>query len=107
VNLGLQQTVPLGDAGALVAQARTHFQTATLTGLEFLRDEVQHGYWLTDLSLGYEAPLKRWYVTAYVDNVANRDVMQTTFPHPLAGAGLIATAMRPPRTYGARFGVKF
>lgn len=107
VNLGIQQTVPLGDAGAIVAQARTHFQTATLTGLEFLPDEIQHGYWLTDLSLGYEAPRKRWFLTAYVENVADRDIMQATFPHPLAGSELIATALRPPRTYGARFGVKF
>jgi iron complex outermembrane receptor protein len=107
VNLGVQQTLPLGDSGALVAQARTHFQSATLTGLEFLPDEIQHGYWLTDLSLGYEAPRKRWFLTAYVDNVGNRDVVQATFPHPLAGAELIAAAMRPPRTYGARVGVKF
>ena len=107
VNLGIQQTLPLGDAGAIVAEARTHFQTATLTGLEFLANEIQHGYWLTDLSLGYEAPRKRWFLTGYVENVADRDVMQATFPHPLAGAELIATALRPPRTYGARFGVKF
>lgn len=107
VNLGAQQTVPLGDRGSLVAEARTHFQSATLTGLEFLQQEIQRGYWLTDLSLGYEAPRKRWYVTAYIDNVADRNVIQTAFPHPLAGAALIATSMRPPRTYGARFGVKF
>jgi iron complex outermembrane recepter protein len=75
--------------------------------LEFLAEEVQRGYWLTDLSLGYEAPRKRWFVTAYVDNVGDRDVVQGAFPHPLAGAALISAAMRPPRTYGARFGVKF
>lgn len=106
-NLGVQQTMPLGDIGSLIAQARTHFQTATLTGLEFLSQEVQHGYWLTDLSLGYEAPSRRWFMTAYVDNVADRTIVQTTFPHPLAGAALISAAMSPPRTYGARFGVKF
>lgn len=106
-NLGVQQTLPLGHLGSIVAQARAHFQTATLTGLEFLQQEIQRGYWLTDLSLGFEAPGKRWYLSAYVDNVANRDVIQTTFPHPLAGAGLISASMRPPRTYGARFGVKF
>jgi iron complex outermembrane receptor protein len=107
INFGLQQTIPLGSVGSLIGQARTHFQTTTLTGLEFLAEEVQHGFWLTDVSFGYEAPRKRWFVTAYVDNLANRDVFQATFPHPLAGSELIATSMRPPRTYGARFGVKF
>jgi iron complex outermembrane recepter protein len=107
LNLGAQQTIPLGNAGSIVTEARTHFQTVTLTGLEFLSEELQRGYWTTDLSLGYQAPRSRWGITAYVNNVANRDVVDGTFPHPLAGSELIATTLRPPRTYGARFNVKF
>jgi iron complex outermembrane receptor protein len=107
LNLGIQQTLPLGNGGSVVGEARSHFQTATLTGLEFLSQEVQRGYWTADLSLGYQAPRDRWNLTAYVNNVADRDVIQSTFTHPLAGSALIATAMRPPRTYGARFSVKF
>ena len=107
MTFNLQQTIPLGTVGSIVGEASTHFQTATLTGLEFLPDEVQSSVWITDLSLGFEAPQRRWYVTGYVENVGNRDVVNASFPNPLAGAALIATAMRPPRTYGARFGVKF
>ena len=103
----LEQTVPLWSVGSLVGTARTHFQTATLTGLEFLPQEVQHGVWITDLSLGWEASKKQGYITGYVENVANRDAVNASFPHPLAGAELIAESLRPPRTYGVRFGVSF
>jgi iron complex outermembrane receptor protein len=107
VNLGAQQTAPLGDWGSLIGEIRTHFQTLTLTGLEFLQQELQHGYWTTDVSLGYEAAHDRWRLTAYVNNVSDRDVTDGAFPHPLAGAALIAATLRPPRTYGARFSVRF
>jgi iron complex outermembrane receptor protein len=79
----------------------------TLTGLEFLSEELQRGYWTTDVSLGYQAAHDRWRLTAYVNNLADRNVVDSTFTHPLAGAALIATTIRPPRTYGARFSVKF
>ena len=107
VNLGAQQTVALGSWGSIVGEVRTHFQTVTLTGLEFLSQELQHGYWTTDLSLGYGAAHDRWKLTAYVNNVADRTVVDATFPHPLAGSAIMAATIRPPRTYGARFSVKF
>jgi len=40
-NLGLQQTFELRNGGSVVADARTHYQSQTLTGLEFLAVEEQ------------------------------------------------------------------
>jgi iron complex outermembrane receptor protein len=105
-NVGLQQTVPIGY-GSIVGTINTHFQTETLTGLEFSALEEQPSYWLTNATLGYRAPHDRWNVTGYVDNLSDRTVIAGTFPNPLAGAALTAATIRPPRTYGVRLGVKF
>ena len=106
INLGLQQTIPVGT-GSLVAEANTHYQTVTLVGLEFLRQEAQGAYWWTNLNLGYHAARGRWSVTGYVDNVTNATVMNVVTPQPLAGEALFSAAVRPPRTYGVRGTVGF
>jgi iron complex outermembrane recepter protein len=104
--LGVQQTIPVGS-GSVVAQANTHFQTLTLVGLEFLSQEMQSAYWWTDLNLGYHANRNRWSVTAYVDNVSNKTVLNVVTPQPLAGEAFFSAAVRPPRTYGVRGAVSF
>jgi iron complex outermembrane receptor protein len=106
VNIGAQQTYPVGD-GNIVANLTTHFQTATLTGLEFSAIEEQAKYWMSNADLGYHAPKDRWAVVAFVNNLANKTVVAGTFPNPLAGAELTATTLRPPRLYGVRLNVKF
>ena len=107
MNFALQQTVPLFNGASLIGEASTHFQTRTLVGLEFLPQEYQGSYWLTDLALGYHAAHDRWSLTAYVNNVADKTVMNIATPQPLVGEAIISTALRPPRTYGARAQVKF
>jgi iron complex outermembrane receptor protein len=105
-NFGVQQTFPIGES-SLVADARTHYQSQTQTGLEFTPLEMQDSYWMTDATLGYHASKDRWNVTAYVNNIGDKTVVQGTFPGPLAGFALTAATLRPPRTYGVRLGVKF
>jgi outer membrane receptor protein involved in Fe transport len=62
---------------------------------------------MSDATLGLHAPHDRWIVTGYVNNLSNATVIQGSFPNPLAGFPLTAATLRPPRTYGARFTVKF
>ncbi len=106
-NLGIQQTIPLGHDDSLIVQARTRYQSDTLTGLEFLPQEVQHRYWMSSALLTYQGAGQRWSVTAYINNIENRNVMNLTSVHPIAGSGIIGAAVDPPRTYGARIAVKF
>jgi iron complex outermembrane recepter protein len=106
LNLGLQQTVPVGT-GAFVGDLNTHFQTQTLTGLEFSAIEEQASYWWSNADLGYHAEKDHWAVVGYIDNLSNRTVVNGTFAQPLAGAALTAATIRPPRTYGVRLSVKF
>jgi iron complex outermembrane recepter protein len=90
-----------------VGDLNTHFQTTTLTGLEFSAIEEQDKYWMTNADLGYHAAKDRWAVVGWVNNLADKVVVAGTFPNPLAGPALTAATLRPPRTYGVRVNVKF
>jgi iron complex outermembrane receptor protein len=105
MNLGAQQTVMLGNGGKVVGSVREHFQTDTLTGLEFKSVEVQDAYWQTNASLTYSSPGDRFFVSGFANNAFNRTVIAESFPPPFS-LFTIAT-LRPPRTYGARFGIRF
>ena len=106
VNLNARQTIPLG-ALSLVAEIQTHYQSATLTGLEFLPVEVQRPAWTTDFSLTLEGPGRHWTLTGYVRNVENSAVVTATFLQPLVGAALPNGSVKPPRTFGAILGIHF
>jgi len=106
-NIGIQQTIHLGHDDSLIVEGRTRYQSDTLTGLEFLPQEVQHRYWMSSALLTYRGAGERWSVTAYINNIENRNVMNLTSVHPIAGNAITGAAMDPPRTYGARLAVKF
>jgi len=106
-NIAIQQTIPLRNDNSLIVEARSRYQADTLTGLEFLPQEVQHSYWMSSALLTWQGAGQRWSVTAYINNIENRNVMNLTSVHPIAGSALIGAAIDPPRTYGARVGVKF
>lgn len=105
VNLGAQQTVSLSGGNKLVGSVRTHFQTTTLTGLEFEPVETQGSYWLADGALSFLTSDDRFSVGGYVNNAFNRTVIGSTFPPPF-GFFTVST-LRPPRTFGLRVGYKF
>ena len=105
-SFGVQQTVPLGD-WKLVLNASTRFQSDVFTGLEYLPSQNQDGYSTSDASITLAQADDRYFVTAYVNNIENNDIVGNSFPNPFGGAGLVVGSLRPPRTYGIRAGVKF
>ena len=104
LNFSAQQRVPT-SFGDFVIDARAHHQTSTLTGLEFLPLEYQPAYWLVDAAVTWYAPEKRYFIGGFINNMFDETVMSATFPTPFSS--MIAGALRPPRTYGVRAGVKF
>jgi len=104
LNLNIQQRVPV-SFGEFVIDARAHHQTKTLSGLEFLSLEYQPAYWLADAAVTWYAPERRYFIGAFVNNMFDETVISGTFPTPFSS--MIAGALRPPRTYGIRAGVKF
>ena len=105
-SFGIQQTVPLGD-WKMVLSASTRLQSDVFTGLEYLSSQIQDGYTNSDASITLAQADDQYFVTAYVNNIENSDIVSNSFPNPFGGARLVAGSLRPPRTYGLRAGVKF
>lgn len=105
VTGGAQQTMPLPDDAALVGGARVHYQSTTLTALDFLPVEYQPGYALWSFDFTYRKSGDRFYVGAYVDNAFNKTAVNFSFAVPFSGfeAGLLQN----PRTFGVRLGTHF
>ncbi|MBK8286536.1 MAG: TonB-dependent receptor [Ahniella sp.] len=88
--------------------ARVHYQTKTLVGLEFLPVEEAQSYWQADASITYNSPSKKYSARAYAQNLFDETVKSFSTPLALSVPGsLYLTALRPPRTYGLRLGVSF
>ena len=105
VNLGAQQTIPLESAGKIVVNGRAHWQSKTLTGLEFLAIETNAAYWQLDASVTYSTPGDKFFVSAFGNNINNVTVIGNTFPPPLGN--FVVGSLRPPRTFGVRAGARF
>jgi iron complex outermembrane receptor protein len=107
VNLGLQQTFPLASGAKVVFDARAHFQTRTLTALDFLPDEYQPSYWTGDFQLTYHSPSDHWTIGAYANNIGNATIIGQSYLVTYSAVPTLSSILRPPRTYGVRAGVRF
>ena len=107
INIGGEQQIPV-SFGEFVLEARAHYQSKTLTGLEFVSIEEQQSYWLVDASLTYYTPDRNISISAFANNIFDETVISYTSPLVLTIPGSsYASSLRPPRTYGVRAGIKF
>jgi iron complex outermembrane receptor protein len=88
-----------------VGNARVHYQSTTLTALEFLPVEEQSGYAMTDFDLTYSTQNDRFFFGAYVNNAFDKTALSFSFPTPLSG--FMTATLQHPRTFGVRTGVHF
>jgi iron complex outermembrane receptor protein len=105
VNLGAEQAFPLGNGARIVADARLHYQTKTLTGLDFTPQEYQESYASLGASVTYESSDGKYYVRAYGNNLTDETVVANTFQPPFGA--FVVGLLRPPRLYGLQLGVSF
>lgn len=107
INLGLNQVFHLGDGAEIAFDARAHYQSRTLTSLEFLPDQFQKSYWQEDIQLTYRDPTGKFSVTGFVNNLSNETVKGQTFLVTYAATPTTWAVLRPPRTYGLRLGFRY
>lgn len=105
VNLAAEHAFTLPDNARLVANARLHYQTEMLTGLDFTPLEYQDSYLSLDASLTYATHDDRYYLTAFGTNLTDETVVANSFQPPF-GQFVVGT-LRPPRLYGLRLGARF
>ena len=99
VNFGAEQTVYVGE-GRVVGNLRAHWQSKTLTGLEFLPSEEQSAFWQVDTQIAYTFPGNKYSAALYCNNLFDKTTIGNTFPTPFSL--FTSASLRPPRTFGAR-----
>lgn len=102
---GVQETVPMPRSASLVGNARVHYQSRTLTALDFLPVEEQPGYAKWDFDLTYHTREDRFYVGAYLDNAFDKTALAFSFVTPFSS--FLTSTLQPPRTFGMRAGAHF
>ena len=101
----MEQTIPLPNLANLIGRGNVHYQSETLTGLEFLPIEYQGGFAVWDFDLTYSAKDNHYFVGGYIDNAFNKTALSFSFPVPVSG--MMSATLRPPRVFGLRVGVNF
>lgn len=106
INGGIEQVLPLSNGADLKFSARGRYQSSQLIGNDYLPQEYEDGYFTADLAVTYDAPDQGYYLTAFVNNVGDKQAAAYSAFHP-RGATLFLNSYIPPRTYGMRLGVHF
>ena len=104
VNLGAQQTIPLGGYKLVVA-ADTQYKTSRWVGFGYWDFSHVDSTWRTNASVTLAQSDERWSLSAFVDNIENDRIVTTANVNEAVTGGYVMTT--PPRTYGLRAAVKF
>jgi iron complex outermembrane recepter protein len=105
VNLSAEQTFRLPNDARVGAALRLHYQSETLTGMDFTPLEYQEGYTWLDASVTYSTRDDRYSITAFGTNLTDETVVANTFQPPFGS--FVVGLLRPPRMYGLRLGASF
>jgi iron complex outermembrane receptor protein len=104
LNLGVQQTIPVGSAFQFVLDGNAHYQTESITMFERRALGTTPEYWITNAAVSFGPKEERWGISLYINNISDErvDAAATYLPF----GSLTSGNYTPPRTYGARFNFK-
>jgi iron complex outermembrane receptor protein len=103
VNLGVEQTVLLGDF-ELTGAVDGRYRSNRVVGFSYLPTSNSGDDITLGASLTLRPDLGSWYITSFIRNITD-EAMPTLRQ---VGAGNVAsTVYEPPRTYGLRIGYEF
>ncbi|HEX8445961.1 MAG TPA: TonB-dependent receptor [Sphingomonas sp.] len=104
LNLGAQQTIPLGDY-KFVGAVDTQYKTSRVVAFQFLPSQIVGDTWVSNAQLSFGPSDDRWSIAGFVRNIEdNRFVTAGQIYNAASATTVIVNA---PRTYGMRAGVKF
>jgi iron complex outermembrane receptor protein len=88
---------------ATMAFAGRSYQTT-----DFIAAEYSRRWSNVSASLTYNAPDDQWFISAFGRNLTNAEIYTGGGGHQAAFvSGWVSSNIAPPRTYGARIGVRF
>ncbi|WP_416465785.1 TonB-dependent receptor [Sphingomonas sp. VDB2] len=102
INLGYQHSFRIGGDMALVAGARSSIESSRFLNSNFRQEEKQGSFMMSDAFLTLEGPQDKWSVTAFINNIEDKEVLARAGTRPILDFPV--GTLRPPRTYGVRLG---
>ena len=102
LNMGYQHSFRIGGDMVLVAGARSNIESSRYMNSNFRSEEKQGGFMMSDAFLTLEGPQEKWSVTAFVNNIEDKEVLARAGTRPILDFPV--GTLRPPRTYGVRVG---
>jgi iron complex outermembrane receptor protein len=105
VNAGIQHEWLLNDF-SIITNLDVRYRDERVIGFEYTPHQVEDSVVTSDLNVRFGPNDNVWYVSAYVNNVTDKEVR--TLAEVFANASYLSTSRySPPRTYGIRFGMEF
>lgn len=102
LNMGYQHSFHIGGDMVLVAGVRSNIETSRYMNSNFRSEEKQGSFMMSDAFLTLEGPQDKWSVTAFVNNIEDKEVLARAGTRPILDFPV--GTLRPPRTYGVRLG---
>lgn len=103
VNLSADHIVDLPNGSSVDLGWRTHYQSETIVGFNYLIDDVQEAVWTHDATATFTPADGPWSLGVYINNITD-EVIKSNATH---AANVQAFQLRPPRTYGIRLKASF
>lgn len=104
-NLSYEHEFKLGSGLSLTPGIRTRLESGRFMSPEYLAEEYQKSYRMSDAYVTFSSNEEDWSLTAYVNNIEDRTVYAGTNLRPVYN--VVYNNLRPPRTYGLRAGFHF
>lgn len=104
INLGYERTFALTGDINLIFGARGNIESSRFLNSNFRAEERQGSFAMADVYATLESA-GGWSVTGFVNNVTDKEVLARAGTRPILDFPV--GTLRPPRTYGVRFGLKF
>jgi iron complex outermembrane receptor protein len=84
---------------------RAQYSSSYWSAVDYNPLQRQESYTMWGADLTYTSASGKWSIAAYGDNLSNEDVFTNSFMYPATNVAM--NSLRAPRTYGARFTMKF
>ncbi|PXW79203.1 iron complex outermembrane receptor protein [Blastomonas natatoria] len=104
LNLGYERTFELTDQLNLIFGARGNIESSRFMNSNFRPEERQGSFAMADAYATLE-DRGGWNITAFINNITDEEVLARAGTRPILDFPV--GTLRPPRTYGVRFGFNF
>ena len=104
LNLGYERTFELTDQLNLIFGARGNIESSRFMNSNFRPEERQGSFAMADAYATLE-DRGGWSITAFINNITDEEVLARAGTRPILDFPV--GTLRPPRTYGVRFGFNF